>query len=83
MKRSPCVLAFVIFTVGDGDTRVVPLHALKMAARLQADTTSGLPILLLYDTKSGHSGGRPLNEVIEENTDLLSFLIWQLHMFAK
>ena len=35
MKRSPCVLAFVIFTVGDGDTRVVPLHALKMAARLR------------------------------------------------
>ena len=81
MKRSPCVLAFVIFAVGDGDTRVAPLHALKMAA--QADTTSGLPILLLYDTKSGHSGGRPLNKVIEENTDLLSFLIWQLHMLAK
>jgi prolyl oligopeptidase len=54
-----------------------------MAARLQADTTSGLPILLLYDTKSGHSGGRPLNKEIEENTDLLSFLIWQLHMLAK
>jgi prolyl oligopeptidase len=73
----------VLFITGDGDTRVAPLHARKMAARLQADTTSGLPILLLYDTKSGHSGGRPLNKEIEENTDLLSFLIWQLHMLAK
>jgi prolyl oligopeptidase len=54
-----------------------------MAARLQADTTSGLPIFYFTTQKSGHSGGRPLNKVIEENTDLLSFLIWQLHMLAK
>jgi prolyl oligopeptidase len=68
----------VLFITGDGDTRVAPLHARKMAARLQAATTSGRPILLLYDTKSGHSGGRPLNKEIEENTDTLSFLFWQL-----
>ena len=73
----------VLFITGDGDTRVAPLHARKMAARLQADTSSGLPILLLYDTKSGHSGGRPLNKEIEENTDLLSFLMWQLQMSAN
>ncbi|MFZ0879793.1 MAG: prolyl oligopeptidase family serine peptidase, partial [Candidatus Acidiferrales bacterium] len=68
----------VLFVTGDGDTRVAPLHARKMAARLQAATASDRPILLLYDTKSGHSGGRPLNKQIEEGTDILSFLYSQL-----
>jgi prolyl oligopeptidase len=67
-----------LFVTGDGDTRVAPLHARKMAARLQAATGSNRPILLLYDTKSGHSGGRPVNKQIEENTDILSFLFWQV-----
>lgn len=68
----------VLFITGDGDTRVAPLHARKMAASLQHATTSGRPILLLYDTKSGHSGGRPVNKEIDERTDILSFLFWQL-----
>jgi len=68
----------VLLITGDGDTRVAPLHARKMAARLQAATASERPVLLLYDTKSGHSGGRPLNLQIEEDTDTLSFLLWQL-----
>ncbi|HUO33429.1 MAG TPA: prolyl oligopeptidase family serine peptidase, partial [Candidatus Acidoferrum sp.] len=68
----------VLFITGDGDTRVAPLHARKMAARLQAATTSGKPVLLLYDTKSGHSGGRPLGKQIEEEADWMSFLFWQL-----
>jgi prolyl oligopeptidase len=67
-----------LFVTGDGDTRVAPLHARKMAARLQATTGSDHPILLLYDTKSGHSGGRPVNKIIDENTDILSFLFWQI-----
>jgi prolyl oligopeptidase len=69
-----------LFVTGDGDTRVAPLHARKMAALLQASSTSGRPILLLYDTKSGHSGGRPVNKIIGENTDILSFLSWQLQV---
>jgi prolyl oligopeptidase len=68
----------VLFITGDGDTRVAPLHARKMTARLQAATNSGLPVLLLYDTKSGHSGGRPLGKEIEEKADFLCFLFWQL-----
>jgi prolyl oligopeptidase len=67
-----------LFVTGDGDTRVAPLHARKMAARLQAANGSDKPILLLYDTKSGHSGGRPVKKTIEEYTDILSFLYWQL-----
>lgn len=73
----------VLFVTGDSDTRVAPLHARKMAARLQAATASERPILLLYDTKSGHSGGRPVGKVIEEFTDVLSFLFWQLGVNAN
>jgi prolyl oligopeptidase len=73
----------VLFVTGDGDTRVAPLHARKMAARLQAATASDLPILLLYDTKSGHSGGRPLNKQIEERTNILSFLFLELGASAN
>lgn len=72
----------VLFITGDGDTRVAPLHARKMAARLQAATASDRPVLLLYDTKSGHSGGRPLGKQIEERTNMLSFLFLQLGMGA-
>jgi prolyl oligopeptidase len=68
----------VLFVTGDGDTRVAPLHARKMTARMQAATGSNRPVLLLYDTKSGHSGGRPLNKQIEEGTDVLSFLSLEL-----
>lgn len=45
---------------------------------LQASTGSDRPILLMYDTKSGHSGGRPLGQQIAEDTNILSFLFWQL-----
>jgi prolyl oligopeptidase len=74
----------VLFITGDGDTRVAPLHARKMTARLQADAENGpgKPILLLYDTKSGHSGGRPVGQQIAEMTNILSFLFWQLGVRA-
>jgi prolyl oligopeptidase len=68
-----------LFVTGDGDTRVAPLHARKMAALLQASQGGAdRPVLLLYDTKSGHSGGRPVNKQVEETTNMLSFLFWQL-----
>lgn len=68
----------VLLITGDGDTRVAPLHARKMAARLQAGAASDLPILLLYDTKSGHSQGGSLTRQIEEETNVLSFSFLEL-----
>jgi prolyl oligopeptidase len=70
----------VLLTTGDTDTRVPPLQARKMTARLQAATTSGRPVLLLYDTKAGHAGGRPLSKIIEDLTLEMAFLFWQLGM---
>ncbi len=68
----------VLFMTGDGDTRVAPLHARKMVALLQADTGSNRPILLRYELKAGHSGGRSLTQDIGDSVDELSFLFWQL-----
>ena len=68
----------ILFITGDGDTRVAPLHARKMAALVQASTSSGKPVLLRYHTKAGHSGGQPLSERIEENAEITAFILWQL-----
>jgi prolyl oligopeptidase len=70
----------VLFMTGDADTRVPPLQARKMTARVQAATTSGRPVLLLYDTKAGHAGGRPLGKIVEDQALEMSFLAWQLGM---
>ncbi|MBV9607973.1 MAG: S9 family peptidase, partial [Acidobacteria bacterium] len=72
----------VLFMTADTDTRVDPMHAKKMAALLQAEAKNGAdrnrPILLRVDTKAGHGQGKPVSKVIEDATDLWSFLFWQL-----
>jgi prolyl oligopeptidase len=73
----------VLFVTGDSDTRVAPLHARKMTARLQAASASGHPILLHYDTRAGHSSGKPIGRTIEDETDRLLFLAWQLGIGAE
>jgi prolyl oligopeptidase len=73
-KKYPAVL----FITGDSDTRVAPLHARKMAAEMQAAQGGDKPILLLYDTKLGHSEGRPVSKIIDEDTQMLAFLLWQV-----
>jgi prolyl oligopeptidase len=67
-----------LFLSGDGDTRVAPLHARKMTALVQAANGGTNPILLKYDAEAGHSGGMPVTKEIEDATNLLSFLFWQL-----
>ena len=58
----------------DTDDRVVPAHAKKFAARLQAANAGPNPILLRIETKAGHGMGKPTTKVIEEQTDLFAFL---------
>ena len=67
-----------LYISGDGDTRVAPLHARKMAALMQAKNGSENPILLRYHTQAGHSGGQPISQQIDEMVDTLSFLLWQV-----
>jgi prolyl oligopeptidase len=70
----------VLLITGDGDTRVDPSHARKMTAILQSATSSGKPVLLLYDSKSGHSGTLSTAAEIEQTANELEFLDWQLHI---
>ena len=69
----------VMFVTGDSDTRVDPLHARKMAARMQALNGEN-PVLLHYDVSSGHAGGKSVDKSIQDNADLLQFLRWRLRM---
>ena len=73
----------VFLTAGENDSRVHPLHAKKMAARLQAATTSDpakQPILLWVERDVGHGEGMPLNLRVRDATDNEIFLRWQLGM---
>jgi len=65
----------VLLVSGDGDTRVPPLQARKMTARLQAATNSGRPVALLYDTLSGHAGERPIAQLIDDLSLEMAFLL--------
>ena len=68
----------VMLTQGDLDTRVPPLQARKMAARLQAATASGLPVILDYDPRAGHAGGRTFSRNVRNAAMELAFLLGQL-----
>jgi prolyl oligopeptidase len=67
----------VLFESADHDTRVDPLHARKMAAALQAATSSDAPILLRVQRKTGHGMGMPRRLIVEELTDSWSFIFWR------
>ena len=76
----------VFLTAGEHDTRVHAMHARKMAARLQAATTSDpaeAPVLLWVDREAGHGQGKPLSLRLREATDIRVFLMWQLGMLSK
>jgi prolyl oligopeptidase len=70
----------VMVTSGDLDTRVPPLAARKLAARLQAATSSGRPVILRYHPKAGHATGRglPLSRRVEDAAAELTFLRAQI-----
>jgi prolyl oligopeptidase len=68
----------VLLATAESDSRVDPLHARKMAARLQAATSSGRPVLLRLESRAGHGAGKPLNKVLEELTDTWAFVFSEL-----
>lgn len=70
----------VLLTTGENDGRVNPAQSRKMTARLQAATTSDLPILFRSSASTGHGIGSSLKERIAEQADILSFLFDQLGM---
>ena len=70
----------VLLTTGEHDGRVAPYNSLKMAARLQAATASGEPVLLRVSTDTGHGIGTGLEKRIEQSADAYAFLMSELGM---
>jgi prolyl oligopeptidase len=68
----------VLLTSGFNDPRVAPWQPGKMAAHLQAATTSGRPVLFLVDFDAGHGMGSSKSQRDRELADQLAFLYWQI-----
>ncbi|WP_159521662.1 prolyl oligopeptidase family serine peptidase [Sunxiuqinia indica] len=68
----------VLVTTADHDDRVVPAHSFKYIARLQEYHTGPMPTLIRIDVKAGHGAGKPTAKVIEEYTDVWSFMLYHL-----
>lgn len=70
----------VLITTADSDDRVVPLHAYKFAATLQASNGCKNTTLLRVDKNAGHGLGKPISKIINEETDIYTFLFKSLEM---
>jgi prolyl oligopeptidase len=69
----------MLFTTAESDSRVDPMHARKMTARLQAaQQDPARPILIRVETKAGHGAGKPVSKLADELSDELSFLLHEL-----
>lgn len=73
-----------LFSTAEGDSRVDPLHARKMAALVQAATACGdeRPILLFQEGRAGHGVGKPVHKRADELADGIGFLADQVGLAA-
>jgi len=71
-QNYPAILA----TTADHDDRVVPAHTFKYISRIQEMNTGNLPTLIRIDVNAGHGSGKPTSKVIEEYTDIYSFVFY-------
>ena len=67
----------MLFTSGFNDPRVDTWIPAKTAARFQAATASGKPVLLRVDFDAGHGLGSSLSQYEADQADEWSFLLWQ------
>jgi prolyl oligopeptidase len=68
----------MLFVTAESDTRVDPMHARKMTARMQKAQSANAhrrPILLRAESKAGHGAGKPVSKLADELADQLSFLL--------
>ncbi len=77
IRPGTCYPATLV-TTADHDDRVVPAHSFKYIARLQEAQACNRPVLIRVDVRAGHGGGRPVAKVIEEDTDIYAFMLWNM-----
>lgn len=68
----------VLLIHGLNDPRVDVWHSAKAAARLQAASSSGKPVLLRLDAQAGHGMGSTATQRDAMYADIYSFLLWQM-----
>jgi prolyl oligopeptidase len=76
--RSGMAYPAVLLATAESDSRVDPLHARKMAARLQAASSSDHPVLLRLESRAGHGAGKPVSKVLDELVDTWTFIAREL-----
>jgi prolyl oligopeptidase len=70
----------MLITHGITDPRVEPWQSAKFAARVQAASASGKPVLLRMDYEAGHGIGSTKTQLIQERADIFAFMMWQFGM---
>lgn len=80
LAQSPKKYPAVYLSAGATDPRCPPWHARKLAARLQANSTSSSPVLLHVWENAGHGLATDRETAITENTEWLAFVMLQLGM---
>ncbi len=69
-----------MITTADHDDRVVPAHSFKFASALQENQQGTNPTLIRIETSAGHGAGKPTSKLIEEASDVLSFMFYNMKM---
>ena len=78
-----------LVTTGDHDDRVVPAHSFKFISTLQEKYKGKNPVMIRIDVNSGHASttslgsSKPVSKQIDEQTDVFSFLMYNLDMKVK
>ena len=72
----------IMFIHGLNDPRVDVWHSAKAAARFQAATTSGKPVLMRLDGQAGHGVGSTAQQGFSKQADIYAFLLWQFGKVA-
>jgi prolyl oligopeptidase len=70
----------VLMMSADSDDRVDPMHARKMAARLQAAGAGPHPVWLRIEKNAGHGGADLIRQSVESSADAYAFLMHELGM---
>ena len=73
----------VMLVHGVNDPRVDVWESSKAAARLQAASTSGKPVLLRLDMQAGHGMGSTAAQSHAEDADIYAFLLWQMGKLGR
>lgn len=63
-----------LIMTADHDDRVLPWHAFKLAATLQARSHKDNITLLRVEMNAGHGAGKPLNKIIREEAEVTAFI---------